>query len=229
VIHVQDRSLVVPGELLAEGDYRTGGGVYRDGKSVYSAVVGLASVGEREIRVVPLEGPYIPARGDSVIGIVVDIHYSGWTLDINSPYTGNLFISDFLHRKVDLTRDGPERYLRLGDVVLASVKDVDEKMRVLLETEGPRSGRITGGRMVEIAPVKIPRVLGKKGSMLDTLKRISGCRLIVGQNGRIVIHGEDQRAVDAVINAILKIEREAHTTGLTDRVRFLLEKEIGGR
>ncbi|MEM2874550.1 MAG: exosome complex RNA-binding protein Rrp4 [Candidatus Hadarchaeales archaeon] len=228
MIHVQDRGLVVPGDLLAEGNYRVGTGAYREGGRVYSSVVGLASVSEREIKVVPLQGPYIPAPGDNVIGIVVDIHYSGWILDINSPYTGNLFISDFLHRKADLAKEAPEEYLGVGDTVLASVREVDERMRVLLETEGPRSGKIVGGKMIEIAPVKIPRVLGKKGSMLDILKKVGRCRLIVGQNGRIVVYGDDQRAVDAVVRAIFMIEREAHTTGLTDRVRLMLERETMG-
>lgn len=228
MIYVRERELVVPGDLLAEGDYRIGTGAYRERDRIYSSVVGLASIGGREVRVVPLQGPYIPAPGDTVIGIVVDIHYSGWILDINSPYTGNLFISDFLHRKVDLTKEAPEEYLGIGDTVVASVKEVDERMRVLLETGGRGPGKIVGGRMIEIAPVKIPRVLGKKGSMLDTLKRTGGCRLIVGQNGRIVVYGDDQRAVDAVVKAIFMIEQEAHTTGLTDRVRIMLQREIGG-
>ncbi|MEM2878377.1 MAG: exosome complex RNA-binding protein Rrp4 [Candidatus Hadarchaeales archaeon] len=229
MIHVQNRELVVPGELIAEGEYRLGDGVYREGKMIYSSVVGLSSVSDRELRVIPLQGPYMPVPGDYVVGVVIDIHYSGWTLDINSPYTGNLFISDFLHRKADLTREGPEKYLGMGDVVLTCIREVNERMKVTLETERPGSGKISGGKIIEIEPVKVPRLLGKKGSMLDTLKRISGCRLIVGQNGRIVIQGDDQRAVEAVIRAIMTIEREAHTTGLTDRVRLQLEKEIGGK
>jgi len=42
MIHVRHRELVVPGQLVAEGDYRLRDGAYREGKQVYSSVVGLA-------------------------------------------------------------------------------------------------------------------------------------------------------------------------------------------
>lgn len=228
MIHVQNRELVVPGQLIAEGDYRLREGAFREGKQVYAAVVGLASIQGGEITVIPLQGRYIPTEGDTVIGVVVDSHYSGWILDLNSPYNGNLFVSDLLHRKVDLNNEDISQYLGVGDVVIAGIRDVDERMRVLLDTDAPGMGKVKGGKLVEISPVKTPRVLGRKGSMLNTLQDVGGCRLQVGQNGRIMIWGRDQRMVNAVVEAILMIEREAHTSGLTDRVRLMLEKAKTG-
>ncbi|MDI6883835.1 MAG: exosome complex RNA-binding protein Rrp4 [Hadesarchaea archaeon] len=228
MIHVQNRELVVPGQLIAEGDYRLRDGTFREGKQVYSAVVGLVELRGEEIRVIPLQGRYIPSRGDVVIGVVVDSHYSGWILDLNSPYTGNLFVSDLVHRKVDLLREDINKYLSIGDVVVAKVKDVDERMRVQLEIDQPWMGRVEKGKLVEISPVKIPRVLGRKGSMLKTLQDVGRCRVRVGQNGRIIVLGRDHRMVNAVVEALLMIEREAHTSGLTDRVRLMLEKIISG-
>ncbi len=224
MIHVQNRELVVPGQLIAEGSYRLQDGAFREGEQVYSAVVGLVDLREREIRVIPLQGRYIPSSGDVVIGVVVDSHYSGWILDLNSPYTGNLFVSELVHRKVDLVREDIDKFLSMGDVVAAKVKDVDERMRVLLEVDEPWMGRMETGKMVEISPMKIPRVLGRKGSMLKTLQDVTGCRARVGQNGRILVLGKDPRMVSAVVEALLMIEREAHTSGLTDRVRLMLEK-----
>jgi exosome complex component RRP4 len=230
MIHVQNRELVVPGQLIAEGSYRLREGTFHEGNQVYSAVVGLVDLRGKEIRVIPLQGRYVPSRGDLVIGVVVDSHYSGWILDLNSPYTGNLFVSDLLHRKVDLNREEISSYLSIGDVVVAMVKDVDERMRVSLEIDAPNMGKVEGVELVEISPVKVPRVLGRKGSMLNTLQDVTGCIVSVGQNGRIIIEGKDQRMVNAVVEALLMIEREAHTSGLTDRVRLLLEKakSVGG-
>lgn len=228
MIHVQNRELVVPGQLIAEGNYRLQDGTFREGEQVYSAVVGLAYLRGEEIRVIPLQGRYIPSPGDLVVGVVVDSHHSGWILDLNSPYTGNLFVSDLLHRKVDLTREDISRYLSIGDVVVATIRDVNERMRVLLETDGPGMGKVEEGKLVEISPVKIPRVLGRRGSMLKTIQDVGKCRLMVGQNGRIIIWGKDQRMVNAVVEALLTIEREAHTSGLTDRVRIQLEKAKSG-
>ena len=228
MILVQNRELVVPGQLIAEGGYKHADGVFREGDKIYAAVVGLADVKGEQVRVIPLQGRYIPHVGDLVIGVVIDSHTSGWILDLNSPYTGNLFVSELVHRKVDLNKEDISQYLGIGDVVLASVKEVDEYMRVLLETMERGMGRIKGGKMVEISPAKVPRVLGRKGSMLKVIEGKTGCTLAVGQNGRIIIWGDDPRMVNLAVEAILMIEREAHISGLTDRVALMLEKEKSG-
>ena len=224
MLHVQNRELVVPGQLIAEGDYRVYEGAFREDKQVYASVVGLADLRGQNIRIIPLQGRYIPKQGDVVIGVVVDSHHSGWILDINSPYTGNLFVSDLLRRKVDLVREDISQYLSMGDVVIAGVKDVNERMRVQLEASEPGMGRVEGGKLIEISPMKIPRVIGRKGSMLKTLQNVGECRIKVGQNGRIMVWGKNPRMTNAVIEALLMIEREAHTSGLTDRVHLMLEK-----
>ena len=82
--------------------------------------------------------------------------------------------------------------------------------------------------MVEISPAKIPRVLGRKGSMLKVIEEKTGCTLAVGQNGRILVWGDDPQRVNLAVKAVLMIEREAHTSGLTDRVALMLEKEKSG-
>jgi len=227
MIHVQHRELVVPGQLLAEGGYVISRGAFREGNLIYASVVGLADMRGQEVGVIPLQGRYVPERGDVVIGVVIDSHPSGWILDINSSYEGNMFVSDLLGRKVDLAREDIGRYIAIGDLVVAKVREVDERKRVLLES-GWGMGRVTEGKLVEVSPAKIPRVIGRKGSMLEVLQKVGGCRLTVGQNGRILIRGEDARMVDAVVEAIFKIEREAHTTGLTDRVRQMLEEARKG-
>ncbi len=224
MLHVQNRELVVPGQLIAEGGYQVYEGAFREGKQVYASVVGLADLHGQDIRIIPLQGRYIPKRDDVVIGVVVDSHYSGWILDMNSPYTGNLFVSDLLQRKVDLVREDINQYLSMGDVVVAKVKDVDERMRVLLEAGEPGMGRVEGGKLVKISPTKVPRVIGRKGSMLNTLQDVGECRLRVGQNGQIMIWGRNPSMINAVVEALLMIEREAHTSGLTDRVHLMLEK-----
>ena len=229
MIVVQNRELVLPGQLLAEGNYRFMEGTFREGDKIYSAVVGLADVRDDKVKVIPLQGRYMPSEGDIVIGVVIDSYLSGWILDINSPYTGNLYVSDLLNRKVDLDREDIRQYLKIGDVIVAMVKEVNESMRVSLAAGDRGLGRVKGGKIMEISAAKIPRVLGRKGSMVKILQENTGCRLTVGQNGRIIIWGDDSRKVNLAVEAILMIEREAHTTGLTDRVRLMLEKEkLGG-
>lgn len=228
MIHVEKRELVIPGQIIAEGDYRLGEGVFKDGDNIRASLMGLADERGNKIRVIPLEGRYIPKEGDRVIGIAEDDYYAGWILDINSPYQGRLSVSSLLQRKIDLDKEDLAKYLEIGDVVEAKVQEVDELMNVTLEVTDDEKGRISGGRLVEINPSRIPRVIGRKGSMISVLQGEGKCELSVGQNGRIMVWGDERRQVNKVIEAILKIEREAHISGLTDRIKEFLQKESKG-
>lgn len=224
MILVQNRELVIPGQKIAEGKYKIKEGVYREGDEIFAAVLGLAEIGGEEIKVIPLEGRYIPKEGDLVIGVVIDVHTWGWVVDINSPYTGNLLLSDYLKRKVDPARENPHKHLTFGDVAALQIKEVNERKQVLLEGGKAGLGKLRGGRMIEISPMKVPRVRGKKGSMLKVLQDVGRCRLLVGQNGRIVVWAKTPEHTAVIVEALRRIEREAHIPGLTDRVRLMLEE-----
>ena len=81
------------------------------------------------------------------------------------------------------------------------------------------------GRVIDISHAKIPRVIGRNGSMISMLKKDLNCSIFVGQNGRIWLKGDDKR-VDLAIRTIFKIEREAHTTGLTDSIKAYINTEL---
>ena len=86
--------------------------------------------------------------------------------------------------------------------------------------------KLQGGRIFKVNPNKVPRIIGKQGSMVSMIKLATNCKIIVGQNGLIWIEGTPQEEKVAV-DTILMIEREAHKSGLTDRVKAYLEKETG--
>ncbi|MEA2069716.1 MAG: KH domain-containing protein, partial [Asgard group archaeon] len=67
--------------------------------------------------------------------------------------------------------------------------------------------------------------IGRRGSMINTIKQYTNCKIIVGQNGRVWIKGNAFEDEYLVIQAIEKVDREAHTKGLTDRVKDFLEDE----
>ena len=60
--------------------------------------------------------------------------------------------------------------------------------------------------------------------MVQMLKYATGCKITVGQNGRIWISGDNKNS-NISIEAIRLIEKEAHTHGLTDRVKAFLEEK----
>jgi exosome complex component RRP4 len=89
--------------------------------------------------------------------------------------------------------------------------------------KGPGLRKLIGGRIISVNPYKVPRIIGKMGSMVNLIKDHTKCIITVGQNGLIWINGEPKNELIAV-NTIRKIEREAHTSGLTDKIKEYLEK-----
>ena len=224
-MNFMDRDVVVPGDLVSEDPKKAGDGTYVKGDKVYSLLYGLVSTYKEKVRVIPLAGKYVPAPGDTVIGVVDDIVFSNWIINVNSPYEGLLHISEF-PKKIDLGE--MSQYLRIGSTVMAKVKDVDSTMKVELTLSDRRLGILKKGRVVEISPTRVPRLIGKGGSMINMLKKEIKCNIFVGQNGRIWVDGNEED-MDLALKAILIIEKEAHTTGLTDRISEFLKTENEAR
>lgn len=219
-----DRKVVVPGDLLSEEAKRSGEGTYVKNGSVYSLLYGLANFRDK-INVIPLAGKYMPAPGDNVIGVVKDITFSNWIVDINSPYDGLLHISEF---PVRIESEEMSKYLRIGSSIMTRVADVDSTMKVELTLNDKKLGPIKTGQVIEISHTRVPRLIGKGGSMISMLKKEANCNIFVGQNGRIWIHGSAED-MDLALRTIALIEKEAHTNGLTDRIVDFLKKEKGAR
>ena len=217
------REIVVPGELLAVAGKKAGPGTFSEGGKIYASQLGIKSVREEYITVVPLSGHYIPMRDDLVVGKIIDIGPSNWLVDINSPYPAPLHVNEVPWR-VEFGETG--RFMSVGDIVLLKVVGVDEAKRIQVSMQDHGLRKLTGGMVIEISPSKVPRVIGRNGSMIQMLKNMTGCRIYVGQNGRIWIDGELDNIVKAV-QAIKLIEDEAHSLGLTERVKKLLEEQTG--
>jgi len=216
-----EREIVIPGDMLGEDPKLSGSGTYvQDGK-VYSTNYGLVDR-RSTIKVIPLSGRYIPARGDLVIGKIVDMTFSNWFADINAPYEGMLHISEFPER-VDPAN--MSKYLHMGELIIARVADVDPTMKIELTMRDEHLRILKQGRVIDISHVKIPRVIGRNGSMIGMLKKDLNVSIFVGQNGRIWLKGDD-KMVDLAIRTIFKIEREAHTSGLTDSINAYIKKEL---
>ena len=224
-ILVEKRQLVTPGDLIAEGDYVTGESTFKEGDKIYATRIGLVDTDGRSVSVVALKGGFIPSAGDLVIGKVIDMSLSGWVVDINAPYAAILHASDAIERPFNPQRDVLTAIYDIGDMILAKVAAYDRTRNPILTTHGPGLGKITRGRIIEIVAAKIPRLIGKRGSMINMLKRETGCHLTIGQNGLILISGKSPEDEDLAVLAIRKIEEEAHTSGLTDRICSMVREE----
>ncbi|HII39403.1 TPA: RNA-binding protein [Candidatus Micrarchaeota archaeon] len=196
-----EKRIVFPGEQVAERPLRLEGCFAEDGKT-YAAVVSVA----QEDRVIPLKGRYLPNYGDYVVGIIKDERFSGYSVELNSPYEGQLS-----------NRDTREEF-HTGDIVLVKIMAVDEVNNAIVVE--PR--RLSEGEILEVESVKVPRIIGRNGSMLAILRQHTGTEIIVGKNGRIYLKGGNTTLATL---AVLKICREAHTNGLTDRITSFLQQE----
>ena len=64
--------------------------------------------------------------------------------------------------------------------------------------------------------------------MISMIKQETGCHILLGQNGLVLISGKKPEDEQLAVMAIRKIEEESHTSGLTDRVTEMLKKEKEG-
>ena len=223
-IIVKEKDIVVPGETLATGmDNLPGQGTYREGENIIASRVGLVQLDGRAIKLIPLSGRYIPKKGDKIICKVIDVSFSGWRLDTNSPYSAMMSLkdatSDFIARGADLTQ-----YYDLGDYVVGEIINVTSQKLVDVTMKGPGLRMLKGGRIIEVSSNKVPRIIGKAGSMVSMIKDVTGCGITVGQNGLIWIQGDPEKEL-LVIQTIRKIESESHLSGLTDKIKEYLEKQ----
>ena len=222
---VKDKEIVIPGEDLALGmDFLPASGTFREGEKIIAGKLGLVSTDGRIVRIIPLSGKYMPKTEDTIIGRVVDVTISGWRIDINSPYSAMLSMKDatseFIQRGADLTK-----YYNFGDYLVTKIINVTSQNLVDLTMKGPGLRKLGEGRILHVNPYKVPRIIGKQGSMITMVKDSTGCRITVGQNGVAWIQGDSPEAEMKAEAAIKKIESESHISGLTERMKEYLEKQ----
>ncbi len=223
---VDDKEVVFPGEILSEGmSFLPGNGTYRLGDKIMANRLGLLVVDGKVLKTLPLAGRYLPQRNDVVIGRVIDILMSGWRLDIKSPYSAVLPLKDatfnYIEKGEDLTR-----YFELDDYMVVKITNVTSQNLVDVSCKGPGLQKLKGGRIIFANTHKVPRIIGKKGSMVSMIKKATDCKIVVGQNGVIWISGEPEQEVIAV-DTIKLIEEKAHISGLTNMIKEHLEKITG--
>ena len=228
-MHTERKQMVFPGELLAEGPFFAGENTYREGGKIFASRVGMAEVIGNKLIVVPAKGAYIPRLDDIVIGRITDISMSSWQVDICAPYPALLPMSETpLHRGREGGRRDLSEIYGVGDLVLAQVIAFDRTRDPLLTTKGRGLGKVTSGRVARISASKIPRIIGKQGSMITMLKKETGTDIVPGQNGVILATGKNPDQERVAVEALYMIEREAHTTGLTDHVKMFIQERMKG-
>ena len=216
------RKIVIPSQLLGDiKEKKAGRGTFVENGKIYSEIIGILQKNTEYINIIPIKGRYNPLEKDLVIGVVEEAMSSSWLIDINAAYPALLHINEV---PWDVDFGETERYLNYGDSIMAKVLQVDQEKKLQVTLKDRNLYKLKGGYILDVEPSKVPRIIGKKGSMIALLKKYTKCRIFVGQNGRIWVDGEED-SVKKVINTIKKIEDESLSFGLTNKIEELLKKD----
>jgi len=202
-------------------DFLPSSGCYRENNAIKSKLLGLVKIKNRFIGILPLSGVYVPRPGDGIIGFVKDMQSTSWIIDINSPYDALLQLGEAVGEFVDITKRDISVYFDIGDVIYSKVLNVTKSKHVQLTMDDHRAKKLSDGRILRITPSKVPRLIGKQGSMIELIKNETKCQIIVGQNGIVWIKGEKEGLASKIVKMI---EQESHVSGLTEKVTELLNK-----
>ena len=216
---------VIPGEVITTGSYRSEQNTFAEGEKIISSIIGLSDIRDGSVRVIPLTGGYLPEDDDLVIGKIVSHSAMSWQVDINSCYEGMLPASDVFGRDFSSHSDDLTSKLDNGDLIAARIVNSDKTRDPLLTISGRELGKIDSGELMYLSPSKVPRLIGKRGSMIQMIESATNANVTIGQNGLIVIVCDDSNGLIKAINAVELIEEQAHVANLTDKVNEMLESK----
>jgi exosome complex component RRP4 len=217
----EERQIVVPGEVIVKGsEFLPGDGAYRDGNDIIANRFGIINILEKHVRVVPISGAYYPRRGNTIIGTIVDITFNGWLIDFGGAQNAFLSVAEVPRY---INKNELREYLDFGESVVVKVWDVKSRgIDTSMKMRG--FGKLEGGMIISVNPNKVPRIIGKEGSMIKIIKNATRCDITVGQNGKVWICGNSIEEEIATKKIIEFITANATISGLTDKV----EKYIKG-
>ena len=223
-----DRKIVIPGEVIISGeDFLPGEGTEKKGEEIVAIRYGLAEESSRLVKVIALSGIYQPRRGNVVIGKIENITFNGWVVDVDSPMGAFLPLSE-VPRFVN--KNDMSEVFDIGDMLVAKIFDVNGRgIDLTINSRG--LGKIEDGLIIKINSNKVPRVIGKEGSMINIIKNETGCDITVGQNGLIWVKGDKIEDELFVKRAVMFVTEKSFTSGLTEEVQrwFEREKKSGGK
>jgi exosome complex component RRP4 len=219
----KERDFVTPGEKIVDSmEFLPGRNCFREGNGIYAKKLGLLYIEGRVLSVIPLNGVYMPSKEDMVIGKVTDVQSNGWVIDINCPYQAYLPLSG-VRGYIDSSKTDMSKIYDVDEMIYGKVNMVNSSMSVHISMYDRMCRKFSGGRLIKVNPAKVPRVIGKNGSMIDMIKTKTDCRVVVGQNGIIWLEGEKE---SFVVEIIRFIEDNSHMDGLTNEVEKILERGV---
>ena len=220
------RKYVVPGDVITRGPLRPEQNVVQDGNKIVSTTVGISEIYDDSVRVISLTGKYTPKINDLVVGRVISHTSLSWELDINSCYVGFLPAQDVFGRDFSAHADELASKLKSGDLVAARIANFDRTRDPLVTVSDRDLGKIESGELIKISPSKVPRLIGKRGSMIQSIEAATNAMVTIGQNGWVVVSCESAEGLLKAKKAVQMVDRKAHVANLSDQVKSMLESGV---
>lgn len=209
------RRVVIPGEIIVSGeDFLPSEGARREGRDIVASRFGLAEEAGKVIKVIAITGAFIPRKNNVVIGRVVNITMNGWLVDIDAANSGFIPIDESPRF---INKSEMDQFLAIGDVVAAKIWSITGR-GIDLSLKGIGLGRLEGGFIFRVIPNRVPRVIGREGSMISLIKEKTGCTITVGQNGWIWIRGQTLDAQIRARKAVEFVTDKVYVEGLTEKM-----------
>ncbi len=217
-----ERKIVIPGEVIVSGeDYLPGDGTEKKGEDIVSIKFGLAEEVSKLVKVIPLSGGYEPRRGNVIIGRVEMLTMNGWIINFGNSENGFLPLME-VPRFVN--KGALDEVMSIGDMAITKIFSIKGK-NIDLTIKSRGLGKIEEGIIFKINPSKVPRVIGKEGSMIKLIKDETGCNISVGQNGFIWIKGDKIEDELLAKKSIMFIAEKSFIKGLTEAVEKWFSSE----
>ena len=139
-----------------------------------------------------------------------------------------VIIPRFIEKIIEVPRyidkNNISEFLDIGDFFSAKIIGIKQKgIDLTLDYKG--LGKLDGGMIIFINPNKVPRVIGRAGSMIKLIKDETNSRITVGQNGLVWIRGDKVEDELLAKKAVMFVAENSFVSGLTDKVQNYLKQE----
>ena len=218
------KQYVIPGDVITTSPLRLRENVTLDGKRIIATSIGLTNIYDDSVRVIPLSAVYLPKIDDIVIGKIKSIFGNSWFADINSCYEGMLLGQDVFGRGSSPTMSDMKSRLDIGDLICAKIANFDRSREPLISIADQNLGKIDSGELVKISPPKIPRLIGKHGSMIQTIESSTDTSITIGQNGLIVLKSESGSNLDKIIKVFKMLDSTTDDSNMDEKIQKILDE-----
>ena len=218
-----EQRLVTPGMVIGPtSGKRAGSGTIAENNEFIATRLGWLNERNDVVSVLPINSAYMPRSGDLIIGYVAEVRNNLWFFDVNGPFQALLPMS-LAPWKVEY--GSTRQHLGIGDAALARIQEVDETHNMVLTMKGVGLRRLNEGAVVSIPVNLIDTLRGENNATLSRIRDATNCRIIVGDNGRVWIHGDSEDML-ASRQVIQTLQQEGHKDTFETAV-LALEGERG--